>query len=220
MNATIHGKNFEVQPEPADYWGWVRDGLYDHEWKVYDKHLRPEHTFVDLGAWVGSHSLYASSITQLVLAAEPDPVAYEILKGNIAGIDGLLSWHGAVMGYQGKVRLGSGCLGASTTRRNPNAGGGIGAWEAEQTCEVPCMPLRDLVRTAPNPLFIKMDIEGSEEEVLEDSAFFSERKPTLLIELHPWWWHDEAKTYRDFEQLKALYRNSQPVNGNTWILWN
>jgi len=44
--------------------------------------------------------------------------------------------------------------------------------------------LRGLAKMFPDPLFIKMDIEGMEEEVLRDVEFFRERKPTVLVELH------------------------------------
>ena len=62
MNVSINGKPFTVADEPADFWGWVTEGRYNAEWAILDRFVKPEHTFVDLGAWVGSHSLYASRI--------------------------------------------------------------------------------------------------------------------------------------------------------------
>jgi hypothetical protein len=56
MKVNIKGKVFEVASEPADYWGWITEGRYNREFEVYDRYLKPEHTFVDLGAWVGGHS--------------------------------------------------------------------------------------------------------------------------------------------------------------------
>lgn len=215
MQTTINGKAFEVGPEPADYWGWIREGRYNYEWAVYDAHLKPEHTFIDLGAWVGAHSLYASLIACRVFAIEPDPVAFPIAQKNLKGF-GVHSF--AVSDHTGEIKLGSGWLGASTTRTNPNAGSGIGAWDDTQTCVVSCTTLRNLCRDIQGPLFIKCDIEGSEEAVLKDLAFFAERKPTLYIELHPFWWKDEAQTWKDFEAVKALYKNAREVVGKTWLL--
>jgi len=41
-------------------------------------------TFVDIGAWCGIFSLYASFVADWVFAYEPDPVAYGLLVRNLA----------------------------------------------------------------------------------------------------------------------------------------
>lgn len=99
--------------------------------------------------------------------------------------------------------MGSGFLGASTTRTNPNAGGGIGAWEEGQSFKVFGISLRHFYwsRTLRDPLFIKMDVEGSEEEILQDVDFFAEHKPILYLETHPWWWKDEQATRKNIDLI-------------------
>lgn len=192
----MNGRSFEVAAEPADFWGWVREGRYDREWTILTSHLRPEHTFLDLGAWVGSHSLYASKIARRVVAVEPDPVAHAILARNVELAEEPIEvFQMAIAGHAGVLTLGSGFLGASTTRTNPNAGAGIGAWEPGQTFETRCETLRGFAERhkLEDPLFIKMDVEGSEEDILEDLAFFRERKPIVYLEQHAWWWKDERK---------------------------
>lgn len=217
MEATIHGKKFDVAPEPADYWKWIGEGRYDHEWKIYDEHLKPEHTFVDLGAWVGAHSLYASTIAKKVIAVEPDPVAFELLTRNVMPLR-IPICLAAVTGYEGELKIGSGWLGASTTRANPNAGGGIGAWDENHTCTVPCTTISKFCDNLLDPLFIKMDVEGSEEQIIEDVDFFAERKPTLLIELHPFWWVNPDEARINFERVKDLYGHADEVIKDTWVL--
>lgn len=203
MQTLIHGQLFEVAPEPADFWGWVAAGHYDREWKVLETNLRPDHTFLDLGAWVGSHSLFASRICKRVVAVEPDPVAFEILAENVKTHPNIEAYKIAVAEYAGNIRLGSGFLGASTTRKNPNAGGGIGAWEPGHDFEVSCTTLARFASSCrlEDPLFIKMDVEGSEEAILQDLEFFEERKPILYLEQHPFWWQDAAATRERIEQI-------------------
>lgn len=201
--------------EPADYWGWVAEGRFDHEWRVYDEHLKPEHTFIDIGAWIGSHSLYAATVAKIVYAAEADPVAFKILDENAKRNPSLkiMRGYGAIADHRGEVTIGSGCLGASTTRKNLAAAGGIGAAVAEHTITVPCETLREFA-SMDDPLFIKIDIEGMEEEVFKDAAFFHERKPSLLVEFHPWWWANEAETRKDFHRIAEGYKNvMNPATG-------
>lgn len=210
-DVTINGKPFRVADEPADFWGWVAKGNYDCEWAIIDKFVRPEHTFIDLGAWVGSHSLYASTIAKRVLAVEPDPVAFKILAENAANnSDGNIYWlRTAISNHHGVITLGSGLLGASTTRVNSHEGAGIGAWQEGQTFGIECITLRKLVQDfyVEDPLFIKMDVEGSEEQILQDIDFFAEHKPTMYLELHPFWWKNEQAGWDSVRKVAGLYKN-------------
>lgn len=215
MQVKMLGKQFEVAPEPADFWGWVREGRYDSEWNILKDFLRPEHTFIDLGAWVGSHSLFASTIARRVYAVEPDPVAFKILEQNVKGLP-IHICQAAITGFKGTITLGSGLLGASTTRANRNEGGNIGPWEEGQTFDVPCDTLRNFIGDLPSgmvdiadckrKLFIKIDVEGSEEGIMEDFEFFKEHKPTVYLESHPFWWRNPEKTWQDIRRVAALYK--------------
>lgn len=215
----IRNRKFLVSSQPEDYWKWIAEGRYDNEFTVYDAHLIREHTFVDLGAWVGAHSLYASATAKRVVSVEPDPVAFDILAVNLP--KDVILMRKAISDKSGVVTLGSGLLGASTTRVNPSAGSGIGPWVEGQTFEVECLSLRELVKDLPDPLFIKIDVEGSEESVFKDLELFAERRPTVLVELHPFWWKDINQTWQDFEALKRVYKHVYEVhhkNSNTWVL--
>jgi FkbM family methyltransferase len=189
---TMYGKEFSAESAPEDFWSWVSEGRYDSEWMILQRYLCPEHTFIDLGAWVGSHSLFASSIAKRVLAVEPDPVAFPILESN-AATKNIETVRVAITGNEGVITLGSGFLGASTTRANRHAGAGIGAWEPGQQFDIPCTTLHQFVKAhdLQDPMFIKMDVEGSEEQILQDFEFFEQHKPTLYLELHPFWWNNQ-----------------------------
>lgn len=210
-NVTVRGHEiFTVADEPSDYWDWVKAGNYDHEWAIYDQHLRPEHTFLDLGAWVGGHSLYAGTRSpKRIVSVEPDPVAFPILCANVRNETFQL----AITDHDGEITLGSGYLGASTTRANPAAGGNIGAWDAAHTCEVHCYTLRSFADTVQlaDPLFIKMDVEGSEEDIIKDFDWFAEHRPTLYVETHAFWWKNPTATHEAFTKLGTLYKNFQPM---------
>jgi FkbM family methyltransferase len=209
MNVQIYGKNFEVASEPADFYGWVNEGRYDGEWSILHTLLRPEHVFLDLGAWVGSHSLFASTIARRVVSVEPDPVAFRILQENVALNGNTIEPVRVAIGNEGTLTLGSGLLGASTTRANPEAGAGIGPWEPGQQFEIVCTTLSKFVEThgLHDPLFIKIDVEGAEEQIFQDFEFFEQHRPTVYLELHPWWWKDEPKAWESVRRVAALYKN-------------
>jgi FkbM family methyltransferase len=199
------GHEFTVEPEPADFWGWVEEGRYDTEWRALQAHLRPEHTFLDLGAWVGSHSLLASKICKRVIAVEPDPEAYNIAVGNMAQNGHyFLVVPAAISDKSGTIELGSGCLGASTTRANPAEGGGIGRSEVFTTAISMTLPQLLEKTHAEAPLFVKADVEGSEEQIIGDLVTL--RPDSIYMELHPWWWADEPAMWRQISDLAALYK--------------
>ncbi len=219
MEVQIRSRKFLVSSHPEDYWKWIAEGRYNIEWDVYDAHLVREHTFVDLGAWVGAHSLYASATAKRVVSVEPDPVAFDILQENLP--QGVALIRKAIANTAGVVKMGSGFLGASTTRVNPSAGSGIGPWVEGHIFAIECLTLRELVKDLPDPLFIKIDVEGSEESIFKDLELFVERKPTVMVELHPFWWRDVSQTWQDFEALKAAYKCPFEVhhkNSNLWVL--
>jgi FkbM family methyltransferase len=219
MRVTINGKSFEIVDAENPYWTWVEEGRYNHEWQTYDQYLKPNHTFVDLGAWVGAHSLYASTIAKRVIAVEPDPVAYNVLLANlkpIADQSKLTVLNVAVGPEEVELTLGSGMLGASTTRNNLAAGGGIG--EATETFIVKSVPLRELLKDVADPLFIKIDIEGMEEALLSDWEWFKERRPTIFIEMHPWWWTNPAETEANFSKFRQWYSKIIEVRHNLYLL--
>jgi FkbM family methyltransferase len=150
-----------------------------------------------------------------VIAVEPDPVAFAILQRTEHG---WLLHKACISDKPGVVKLGSGFLGASTTRFNPNAGSGIGPWEAGQDFEIEAITLRELVKDLPDPLFIKIDVEGAEERIFRDVALFAERAPVVLVELHPWWWENPTQAQVDFQTVRSLYDNPTQVFHNTWVL--
>lgn len=207
MNVAIHGQEFTVDdhPDNKEFWGWVNGSRWEtHSFVLLDKYLSPEHTFVDVGAWIGPLSMYAGRVAKRTVAIEPDPVAFARLTENC--LPPIELHRLAIMNSRGRVKLGSGYLGASTTRMNPHAGGGIGAWEPGQEFEIECMPLREFIaeQNIENP-FIKIDVEGAEEEILKDETLFQELNAPLFISLHPFWWRAPETTWKQVESLSSNF---------------
>jgi FkbM family methyltransferase len=152
---------------------------------------------------------------------EPDPVAFEILKRNVElnRSDVELVREG-IAGRDGMVEMGSGYLGASTTRMNPIAAEGIGAWEDGHRFEVHCSTLSGFVERheIKAPLFIKIDVEGAEGEIIRDSMdWIDENKPDMSIELHPGWWENPAAVRADLSRLTGIYGSVSETRGGKMV---
>ncbi len=200
----IHGFEFEVEPDPKDYWDWIEQGTYRADFETIKRFAGPDVTCIDAGAWIGADTLYASKLFKHVHAIEPDPVAFEILRKNLAAnsLNNVTLYENAVMGHTGTTTIGSTMLGCSCTRESCH----------ENSVTIPCTTLREFCKDIPDPLFIKMDTEGAEAQILRDWEFFAERKPDLMLSTHLRWWKEGGSNgreeYATIREVGKLYRNA------------
>ncbi len=205
----IHGSKFSVCDEPSDYWNWIEQGHYRDDFSTLEKFASQQVTCIDAGAWVGAHTLFASRVFKHVYAIEPDPVALEILKRNLEAnhLGNVTLFEGALSGHVGEIQIGGTLLGCSCTRTSCEM----------NAVKVPCTTLREFAKDIPDPLFIKMDVEGEEAKILTDTAFFAERKPDLMLSTHLEWWmetgSDGRPEYEVINKVARLYRRSVHING-------
>jgi FkbM family methyltransferase len=213
----IHGFSFSVESEPKDYWDWIEQGTYHADFETITRFAGPEVTCIDAGAWIGADTLYASKMFKHVHAIEPDPVAFQILSKNLAAnqLSNVTLYEHALMGHSGTTTMGGSILGCSCTRETCK----------DNSVTVPCLTLREFCKDIPDPLFIKMDTEGAEAQILKDWQFFSERKPDLMLSTHLLWWKeagsDGRAEYEPITKVGKLYRSAvhngsrTPVDFNT-----
>ena len=208
----FRGRSWMVYDTPEQawqppFWRQVIDGIWEPQtYNIFDRFLKPEMTYLDLGAWIGPTVMYAAPMVKRAIAVEPDPVAFPMLQQHIVSNNLIVElYNEAITGYKGTITLGSALLGASTTRANPS---GEHQPEWKQTCTVHCNTLVDfaMMHNIEDPLFIKMDIEGGEEEVLKDFEFFESRRPILYLSLHPFWWKTK-ETWETIRKIGRLYNN-------------
>lgn len=69
-----------------DFWSRVKDNTWEPETRgMIDRVLSKDWTFVDIGAWIGPTTLQAAAGSRArVYAFEPDPVAFSMLRDNVA----------------------------------------------------------------------------------------------------------------------------------------
>jgi FkbM family methyltransferase len=187
-------------------------GLYEFEDMAFVLHaLRPEDTFVDVGANVGSYTVLAGALAGARgLAIEPVPTTFRHLQDNVnlnAIHDRVTCLNVGVGREESVLRFTAGHDAVNHVATEREAVGGT------ETVEVPVRRLDDLAAGVA-PLFLKVDVEGWETEVIAGAgASLSGAAPmAVLMELNgsgARYGFDEAALHRqmlDYGFAPMLYR--------------
>lgn len=142
-------------------------------------HVKPGATFVDIGANVGNHTLYAAMFlgAARVIPVEPNPLALRLLLINVMmnGIEDRVSKAG--LGFGLAAHAGEG-FGMESRHKNLGA-----ARMLDGAGDIPVIT-GDALLVKETPDFIKIDVEGMEMAALaglEDTI--ARCRPTMLIEV-------------------------------------
>ncbi|MEZ5811361.1 MAG: FkbM family methyltransferase [Rhizobiaceae bacterium] len=171
---------FDVEAEGVRLRAWPAENRCDRvavgrgvlpeapERRLVDPLLRPDMTFVDIGANVGVYSLHVSARTgggARVLALEPHPRTFAKLARNVAlnGFDRILALNLAAGPEAGEALLfsdGGGNIGGASMLEGKGA--------ARQSVAVATCPLPDILRdNSINRIdLLKADVEGYEDRAL------------------------------------------------------
>ncbi len=169
----IEGSKLIVRNGMTGATGNIYCGLHEFVEMAFLLHLlRPEDLFVDIGANVGTYTVLASAVCGArTLSIEPDPQSVRFLRRNVESnkIENLVTIVEAAVGANpGKARF---TVGQDTTNH-------VTSKEGVDTRVVQITTLDECLERT-NPVFIKMDVEGSEAKVVA-GADASLCKPSLL----------------------------------------
>jgi len=167
------------------YWNAVMEGRWEpNTFDIFDKFIDSDHSFIDLGAWIGLTVLYGAHTSKHVYTAEPDHIALKYLKENFRMnrelSDKISLYEGVISDIDGSVMLSSrkkdfGCSGSSIMiTENESIG-------------VPSLTFNSFIEKydITDCNFIKMDIEGAEGVALPLMVdYLKEFKPVLYLSLH------------------------------------
>lgn len=169
------------------FWHQFADGSWEPStFRIFDKFLEPDKTFLDIGAWIGPTTLYAAKRAKQVFAFEPDPVAYKSLVVNLElnDVKNVVPYPVAVANQWKGIPFGPKTgFGDSMSSEL----WGKASTPVDRGFQVPAVPLEGLVIDL-MPNFIKIDIEGGEKTIFDNSAVALEQcRPTIHLSLHtPW----------------------------------
>lgn len=191
MEISRNGRGYRaVVTKWADsFWKGMGDASWEPEtFRIYDELLQKDQVYLDIGAWIGPTVLYAVQGAKAAHAFEPDPAAFAELDANVtanrdaAWASRLKIHNKAVAATTGSVRFGN----------RYAAGDSVGSVlfaEGEGGFEVATIAFGELLEQEGlenERLFIKMDIEGGEYDLLPRIRPVLERLDVeVYLSLHP-----------------------------------
>ncbi len=187
MMIQVRGRAFRVREGAYDsFWQEVASQTWEPEtFRLLEHFIDSQHSFVDVGAWIGPTVLYGSQTARITYALEPDPVAYAELAANVElnqpRLANVRVLNQALAPASGKIRLG-------TPTRAGDSSATMLARPTRQAWDAEAIRWDDLVRVQAiaDCNFIKMDIEGGEYRVIPTmTAWLQKFRPTLYLSLHP-----------------------------------
>jgi FkbM family methyltransferase len=150
--------------------------------KILEKELKDARLFTDVGAHVGYYTLLASKIAKEIISIEPNPFNYKLLKFNlrINKIKNVYALNIAASNYNGETGIFipklKGKIATDESRLDNNI----------SRIKIKVVKLDDLLlKIGKNPDVIKIDVEGSEMQVLEGlQEALRKGVKCLMIEVH------------------------------------
>jgi FkbM family methyltransferase len=186
----LSGRRFLAASNVAP-WFWEKMAAGDWEpttLKLLERFIDGQTVFFDIGTWMGPTTMYAAQTARQVYSFEPDPVAFAELSRNLqlnTGSDWVprIQTHNkAVARENGVLRLGiSESLGKSTNSLllgNQTDSVDVETIAFDALADFPGLDVRRI--------FVKMDIEGAEYDLLTiPSRLLARPEAMLYLSFHP-----------------------------------
>lgn len=183
----INGEEFHVnKSHNYSYWKYFSGNkvIEPEIFLILKEYLKQGDVFFDIGAFVGSHSLYASrkvGVNGQVLSFEPNPFNAQELRKNILlnGIENISLFQIALGGTNRKFDF---CL----PKRHGDKTSLLLNGNGTNKISIDERTLKSFVEEQRiSPCLIKMDVEGYEYEIFKGSeSYFINNKPNTICEIH------------------------------------
>jgi FkbM family methyltransferase len=187
--------------------------------EVFDSVKNPEGIAIDIGAWIGTTAIWLSKNFHHVISIDADPVSLKCLKMNLEASEcsNVTICPRPVAQKTNKMIFGprGNDFNESTSYIKDVS---EGASATDKDYAVRGITLKQLLHDyifansalASHPIsFIKCDIEGGEENIIEDLLYFAYyNKVKVYLSFHTSWW--KSKKITDFEYLFKFFKARCP----------
>jgi FkbM family methyltransferase len=187
LRITVAGDPVQVRRGKNDgFWSLYERGSWEPDTQaVFRRFIDKQHSYIDIGAWIGPTLLLGCQFAKHAYGVEPDPVAYtelvENMKYNRPLTNNVQLFNICITPVSGKVSFGSrgdgGDSASSLLFSNEKTSWTVDGVNFQEWIEQ--NEINDCN-------FIKIDIEGGEYSVLPTmAAYLKNHRPTLHLSLHP-----------------------------------
>jgi FkbM family methyltransferase len=201
--------SFNVNDNPIYKDFWNDDAWETFTYDCVEKFSKKDGIFIDIGAWIGPITMYASRLNKKCYSVEPDKIAYDELLLNLSlneSITNTICQQIAIYNIDGNIELGSESFGNSNTRVNTDRILNV-LTPIKDYDKVKCQTVSTFMKTNEIDVnkisMIKIDVEGAEVEIIQDSFFKDNPNIPVHLSLHPPLFKQESysasiKTIYDF----------------------
>lgn len=213
-----HGVTHVFHDMDGETGQWLIDNFQTWEedtFDVFEKVRNPEAVAVDIGAWIGTTAIWLSHNFAHVISVESDPVSVDFLKRNLeaSGCKNVTICERPISNVEKDVIFGP--------RRN--ALNESMSYIKEHSDNPHDVTLRTVtfdglpIPDGANVKFVKCDIEGGEEVILEDLLNFCLKNDSQAwVSFHLTWWQN-----RDIRRFSNLFSKfNTDVADPMWYLIN
>ena len=180
----VDNQEFEV----PNHWFWKQ--YKESEWEkdtflTFKKHLNSKITFIDVGAWVGVTSMYAYKCDcKKIYSIEANPKSFEILRG-VKELNLDLATHMSIKNVcitdsdDQIIKFGHKTSSASRITED-------GEYSVKTQTILSYLNENRIDHS--NNIFLKVDIEGSEINIIRNLSSLIKGNNKMLLALHPPFW--------------------------------
>jgi FkbM family methyltransferase len=187
MLIQVRSKSFEVNSgDHRSFWDELSRGAWESAtFEIFERFLDPNHSYIDIGTWIGPTLLFGCQFAKVAYGLEPDPFAYAELKQNLnlnqPMTDNVCMLNACIAPNTGEVAFGSRGQGGDSTSSLL-----FGKKKTHWTVKAYSFSDFIVQNNVSECNFIKMDIEGGEYSILPTMVeYLKTHRPTLHLSLHP-----------------------------------
>lgn len=198
MKVKINNIELHVENDMT-FWNNISD-WEKYSFDIIDKFINGN-TFVDIGAWNGVLSLYASFKAKEVHSFEPDKMAFKNLENNarLNDITNIKANNVAMADKNGQANLYIRCYGDSVSSLIERKDEKYHSHLIESVIKINAV---EYLSKLDNIGLIKIDIEGGEEILIPSmNDYIRENKPAMYVSFHPNWFSEKEKMINYFADL-------------------
>lgn len=222
-----------TKPHIDYFWDRYDEGWEKRTFEIFDRYIDKEHSYIDIGAWIGPTCLYGAQLSKQCYAIEPDLTAYSLLVGSV----NLNSFKEKIKMFDIAIwnkncelelfcndkRFGNSMTSALMTdkKKHPYAAESVASFKCK------AITLSDFVKI--NNIcdcnFIKFDIEGGEALIIpHEKEYILKNKPTMHISIHLYWFPDLENNCKNLidilKNYKYIYDNNKNLIDLNWLFYN